>query len=107
MADAVDSPRVTRQEMVPLTEEELDRLFAAVKETYLYIPTCIVVATGLRLGEVLGLRWQDVDLERGIITVRQSQQIKRKREGDRITYQLADGPPKSKTAGVVWTYRPP
>ncbi|MGB9858837.1 MAG: tyrosine-type recombinase/integrase, partial [Moorellaceae bacterium] len=98
VAHAVDPPRVSRREVVPLTEEEINRLFDAVKDTYLYIPTCIAVVTGLRLGEVLGLRWQDVDLERGIITVRQAQQIKRKREGDRISHELAYGPPKSKTS---------
>lgn len=98
VADAVDPPRVTRREVVPLGEEELDRLFAAVKETYLYVPTCIAAATGLRLGEVLGLRWQDVDLARGVITVRQAQKIGRKREGDSITYCLTYDAPKTKTS---------
>ncbi|MBC7345326.1 MAG: tyrosine-type recombinase/integrase [Clostridia bacterium] len=81
--------------MRPLTGEELDRLFQEVKSTYLYIPTCIAVATGLRLGEVLGLRWEDIDLKRGIITVKRTQKVRRVKEEHGTKYENY-GPPKSK-----------
>jgi integrase len=45
--------------------------------------------TGMRLGELLGLRWTDVDLEAGLISVRQ--QLSRRRGGG---YQF--GPPKTR-----------
>lgn len=47
----------------------------------------LVSRTGLRLGEVCGLRWQDVDLDAGVLTVRQQAQV----VGRRLVY----GAPKS------------
>lgn len=53
------------------TFEEADRLIAGAKDEW---RAMIVVAlrTGLRLGELLGLRWQDVDLRGGKLVVRQN-----------------------------------
>ena len=49
------------------------RRFLVVAETDGYAPVWLVVlATGLRRGELLGLRWQDVDLSRETLHVRQS-----------------------------------
>jgi integrase len=39
------------------------------------LPTLIALGTGMRLGEVMGLRWQDVDLEAGFARVRQTLQV--------------------------------
>jgi integrase len=42
------------------------------------MPVLIAVTTGLRRGEILALRWQDVDLNKGTLAVRQSlEQTKR------------------------------
>jgi integrase len=52
-----------------LRQEDLQRLLAAVDDQLqLLIKTAFV--TGLRISELLGLQWQDVDLEHGTITVR-------------------------------------
>lgn len=49
------------------------RHFLAVAETDGYSPLwLLLLSTGLRRGEALGLRWQDLDLDRGLLTVRQS-----------------------------------
>ncbi|MFA2814969.1 tyrosine-type recombinase/integrase [Bacillus paranthracis] len=40
--------------------------------TRYYIGYLMAVLTGMRQGEILGLRWKDVDLENGIIYIRQS-----------------------------------
>lgn len=49
----------------------------------------VATGTGLRLGELLGLRWEDVDLDRGLLVVRQqAQQV-----GSELTY----GKPKTRT----------
>lgn len=98
VADAVDPPKVVREEVIPLTEKQINDLLDGLKGTYLYVPTFIALATGLRLGEVLGLTWRDIDPETGILTVREAQKIKRERAGKEITYETTYGDPKSKNS---------
>jgi integrase len=74
-ADAVSPPRPERKEVVALSQEETVALLAALEGTRLYAPAVIAVTTGMREGEVLGLRWRDVDLENARLQVRQTLQI--------------------------------
>lgn len=73
--DAVKAPRKTSQEAVSLRAEQIPSLLKAVESSLLELPTLIALGTGMRLGEVLGLRWQDVDLETATARVRQTLQI--------------------------------
>jgi integrase len=73
-ADAVEPPRPRRREMQALDDDQVARLLEAAKMTNNYIPVLIAVTTGLRRGEVLALRWQDVDLDKGTLAVRQTLQ---------------------------------
>jgi integrase len=64
-----ESPRVERQEMKAFTPDEARAFQQAIKgdpEEALYLVT---LDAGLRQGEVLGLRWQDVDLAAGVVRV--------------------------------------
>ncbi len=80
VAEAVDPPKQASeleeevQDMVFLNEEEIERLLNGIKGTYLYLPAYIAVNTGMRMGEVLGLRWKDIDLKRETLTIRQTLQ---------------------------------
>jgi integrase len=69
--DAVEPPRAERQEMRALDEDETARLLGLLEGNRLYIPALLAVTTGLRRGEILGLRWGDVDLAAGTLTVQQ------------------------------------
>jgi len=71
-ADAVEPPRAQPREIPALDEQEVAALLAAAEGTRLATPVLLAVATGLRRGELLGVRWQDVDLNRGTLAVRQS-----------------------------------
>ncbi|MFN3653514.1 MAG: tyrosine-type recombinase/integrase [Armatimonadota bacterium] len=73
-ADAVQPPRPGRTELGVLTVDQMRTLVTVVRETRLYIPILLAVSTGMRRGEILGLRWRDVDLAAGVISVRQSVQ---------------------------------
>lgn len=71
VADAVQAPRPRRQEMKVLDAEQLASLLAAAADTCDGRLIALAAYTGMRLGEVLGLRWQDIDFETGHIRVQQ------------------------------------
>ena len=65
----IDSPRVERKEVQVLDPEQIGKLLRAAKDTRWYGPLVLAATTGMRRGEVLGLRWSDVDLDAGHLTV--------------------------------------
>jgi integrase len=71
-ADAVEPPKAVQKEMMALNEDQTAILIESVKNHALYIPVLLAVTTGLRRGEILGLRWCDVDLERAKLSVTQT-----------------------------------
>ena len=74
VADLVKPPRVERAGPDTLSVEEVRALWATVAGTRWEAFLILAVATGLRQGEVLGLRWGDFDLARGILQVRRQLQ---------------------------------
>jgi integrase len=68
-ADAVKPPKVERQQMSVLDTDATAELIEAARETSLFMPIMLGVRCGLRRGEVVALRWRNVDLERGQISV--------------------------------------
>jgi integrase len=77
--DAVTAPRQTKKEMQPLTPEQAKRLLENVREDRLRALYVLAITAGLREGELLVLRWEDVDLERELLQVRR--QLTRTRDG--------------------------
>lgn len=73
-ADAVEPPRAERREVVGLEPATVRRLFAVADETPIGSLVRTAVLSGMRRGELLGLRWADVDLGRGILHVQQTAQ---------------------------------
>jgi integrase len=70
--DDVIAPKVERAEMQVLEPDETARLLATASTTRLYVPIVLALATGMRRGEVLALRWSDVDLPGQSLRVCQS-----------------------------------
>jgi integrase len=66
----VDAPRVTVAEPEALSIDEVRRLLAAARGDRLEALFVLAVATGLRQGEILGLAWEDLDLEGARLHVR-------------------------------------
>ena len=73
-AGAVTPPRPRHREMKVLEDDGVARLLAAVEGTAIHVPVLITLATGMRRGEVLGLRWADIDFVAGSLAVRQTLQ---------------------------------
>jgi integrase len=74
VAALADPPRVQQKHYEPLTVEEAGRLLAAVRGHRLEALVVLALATGLRQGELLGLRWDDVASDCSAVTVRNSLQ---------------------------------
>lgn len=71
---SVDPPKVQRAEMKALEDVQLHGFLAAIRDSRFYGPTLLAATTGLRRGEILGLRWADLDLDRGECRVTRSLQ---------------------------------
>ena len=63
------------REIEPLTIDEVKRLLQTYKGTYMSARLHIALLCGLRQGEALGLRWDDVDLVNGVLEVRNQIQM--------------------------------
>ncbi len=74
VAALVDSPRVERHEIEPLSPDQARAFLAAAKGNRLEALYTVAVALGLRQGEALGLRWEDIDLDGRTLTVRKQLQ---------------------------------
>ncbi len=70
VAAIAEPPRVKRREMQSLTAEQVRAVLAAAGSGRLGTLIDVAVNTGMRQGELLGLRWADVDLDTGILRVR-------------------------------------
>ncbi|MEU7500561.1 site-specific integrase [Streptomyces griseofuscus] len=87
VARIVETPTVDRKEVRPLDAGEAKALLRTARSHRLYALWLLLVSTGLRRGEVLGLTWSDVDLNAGTLRVRRNVQ--------RIRRELIFGTPKT------------
>ena len=81
-ADAVDPPVASRREMQVLDDTGVAELLDVLSGTRLLMPTVMAVTTGMRRGEVLALRWLDVDLDKCVAIVARS--LEQTRDGLRF-----------------------
>src|SRR5947209_1469813 len=65
----VELPRQEKREKQPLTPEQARLLLQKVREHQLEGLLTLALATGMREGELLGLRWSDVDVNKGTLQV--------------------------------------
>src|SRR5215204_2929639 len=87
-SDAVKAPRPAPEEMHPLSPDQARKLMEAAHGDKLEALYILAVHTGMRQGELLALKWEDVELNEGIIRIRHTLA----RSGGRI----ALGEPKTK-----------
>lgn len=73
-ADAVEVPRASRRELRAVTPAQARSVMEAADATPYGALVRTALLTGMRRGELLGLRWQDVDLERAELHVQQTAQ---------------------------------
>ena len=71
-ADGCALPKAERKEMKTLTSDQLGAFFQEARDSGVYELYYLDLATGLRRGELLGLKWADVDLDRGVLKIQRA-----------------------------------
>ncbi|MFE5832758.1 tyrosine-type recombinase/integrase [Streptomyces sp. NPDC056508] len=77
VAKLVEPPRAAARDLSPWSLDETLDFLAAARRDPLYAAFVLAIAMGLRRGEIVGLRWSDIDLENRVLLVRQ--QVQRRR----------------------------
>lgn len=72
VAEAISPPRLERKNMASLAPEDVPQFLEAAQDTPYHVLFYTALYTGMRLGELLGLRWCDVDLDMASLSVVQS-----------------------------------
>ena len=65
-------PKVERITLATLNAEQSARLLEGIAHSRVYWPVLLALSTGMRRGEVLAVRWKNVDLDRGTLRVMES-----------------------------------
>jgi len=74
-AAIVEPPKGTRPMSRALDVEQAQKLLEVAKKTRMYAPIFVALTTGVRRGELLGLRWTDYDEQSATLSVRQSIEV--------------------------------
>ena len=88
--DRTTAPRVAGPHGQPLTRDELLAFVTAAESSPDRAMLLVAAFTGGRRGEIIGLKWADVDVERGTVAINRTVQ--------RVTGGLEEMPPKSKSS---------
>ncbi len=96
--NACSLPRVEHKEMQTISAEQLQDFLEEAKRSGVYEMYYIELSTGLRRGELLGLKWEDIDMQQGIIRVR--------RQISRIDGKIVEAPLKTKNSYRAVTISP-
>lgn len=89
-AEGCALPKLEHREMKTLPAEQLQSFLREARESGVFELYYLELATGVRRGELLGLKWEDIDLERGDLRVR--------RQIARIDGEVVEAPLKTKNA---------
>lgn len=77
-------PRVKRKQLNPLDESQIQAFLEAIKSHRYETLFTVTLFTGMRQGEVLGLMWECVDSDRGIILIDKQLHLEKKRGGQYV-----------------------
>jgi integrase len=101
VAEAVDPPKVPKKDVTPLSPDQARVFLEAARGDRLAALYVLAIHTGMRQGELLALRWDDVDLEDGVLRVRGTKTARSRRTvklsktalealRDHLTHQLEE-----------------
>jgi integrase len=97
-AASVRPPQPRKEEIQPLSREQVHTFLETVSGDRLEALYVVAITAGLRRGELLGLKWEDLDLDAGMLQVRRT--LSETREG-----RIFEAPKSGKGRGVRLTRR--
>ncbi|TCP61247.1 site-specific integrase [Baia soyae] len=71
---AVTPPRLQKKEVNVLSKDQIQILLEGTKNKYFHGAVFFAISTGMRRGEIFGLRWSDVDFKNQTLSIRQTLQ---------------------------------
>lgn len=102
---AVTLPSPNKKEALYFTPEQAKEFLNLVKDDKYYPLYCLELETGLRLGEIIALRWENVDLKTGRIDVNLNASIvskEQQKEGDTKTEIILQTPKTKKSIRTLY-----
>lgn len=97
-ADACILPRIERKKIKPFDDAQITAFLTAIQGNRFETLFILTLFTGMREGEVLGLLWDCVDLERGVIVVNKQLQKERRGKGEYHLVTTKNGKSRQITA---------
>ena len=73
-ADAVEPPKIVKKEIEHMKKDQVNKFIECIKGSPDYPVIAAAIFTGMRQGELLGLKWENVDFDAGIIHVKEQLQ---------------------------------
>ncbi|HBE76358.1 MAG TPA: site-specific integrase [Firmicutes bacterium] len=84
-ADGIELPKAVKHDVKTLSIEEVTKFLTFIKEHPNYVAIRLDLYCGLRRGELLGLRWKDIDFKNGVINITQQIVTSKKIKGLKTT----------------------
>ena len=97
--DAVVMPKKTKCDQRFLTEEEQEMFLDVAKEYYHYDIFCVNLSMGARIGEVLGLKWSDIDFDNKTIHIQRTLHYSKVNEEEQCHFFFTT--PKTETSDRI------
>ncbi len=72
ICDDMKQPKAVKHEIHPLTKEQAQMLIEVAKGTQLEVLITLAVTTAMRSGELRGLKWQDIDLQKKTLSIQRT-----------------------------------
>lgn len=101
-ADHVKLPKIKKPDLKPLMDEDVTRFLNAIKGDPFERLFIVALFSGLRQSELIGLQWDDIDLENGLITVcRQIQRVYGEDKKEKFIFLEETKNGKHRTAAIA------
>ena len=98
----IKRPKGSSFEAEPIRKkDELEQFVEGFKDVIAYLPTYIGALTGMRHSEIAGLKWKDIDFERGLIRVRRSLHWEKDKKTGKRYYYIDDTKTKTSVRDII------